>query len=480
MLSYRFAKRHQVLYLTENEENILYFVGNLSPLVLQTIQKQVAGQPFSLRAVESAEFLKLLERHYQGQTGSSEEAMAAISEAYNLSELSAEFEKAADLLDSEDDAPIIKLINSILTTAIKQKASDIHIESFEHRIAIRLRIDGVLKTVMEPPVALAPFLVARVKVMAGLDIAEKRLPQDGRISLQMAGRAVDIRVSTLPVANHERVVLRVLDKAANSFTLQALGLPDDLLPKVQALIERPHGIFLVVGPTGSGKTTTLYAALSALNLQTQNIMTVEDPIEYFLDGISQTQVNAKIGMTFSRGLRAILRQDPDIIMVGEIRDLETAEMAIQSSLTGHMVFSTLHTNTAIGAVMRLKDMGIEPFLLSAALSGVLSQRLIRKLCPHCKKETAKTVASEKWIGDAPHFSAVGCEACNQTGYQGRIGIYELVVIDDVLREMIVRGDSELAMQNYAKSKTRLMPEEAKRLLREGVTSLAEVLRVTVE
>lgn len=478
MFSYRFAKRHQVLLSQEQDGLTLHFVGELSPLVLQAVQKQTT-ETFRLNTVEPAAFTQLLEHHYQGQDSNSEAAVQALSEEIDLDYYRQQFAQATDLLEAEDDAPIIKLINAILTEAIKKQASDVHIECFEHRIAIRLRIDGVLQPLMSPPVELAPFLVSRVKIMAGLDIAEKRLPQDGRISTQIAGRSVDIRVSTLPVANAERVVMRILDKAASSFTLSDLSLPDDLKVQISTLIHRPHGIFLVVGPTGSGKTTTLYASLSELDIQQKNVMTVEDPIEYFLDGISQTQVNNKAGMSFAKGLRAILRQDPDIIMVGEIRDLETAEMAVQASLTGHMVFSTLHTNTAVGAVMRLKDMGIEPFLLGSSLSGVLSQRLVRKLCDHCKTIAPNNAVSQRLLGQgATHYHAVGCEHCNQLGYRGRIGVYELLTIDDTLRDMIFQGQSESAMQQYANQQQATIGDYGAMLIKNGITTLEEVMRVT--
>lgn len=478
MFTYRFAKRHQVLFSHADGEAVLYFVGELSPLVLQEVQKQTA-EAFTLKPIDDAAFTKLLEQHYQGQDGNSEAAVAALREEIDLADYREQFAQAADLLEAEDDAPIIKLINAILTEAIKKQASDVHIESFEHRIAIRLRVDGVLQPLMEPPVELSPFLVSRVKIMAGLDIAEKRLPQDGRISTQIAGRAVDIRVSTLPVANAERVVMRILDKAASSFTLADLAMPASLREQINALIHRPHGIFLVVGPTGSGKTTTLYASLSALDIAKKNIMTVEDPIEYFLDGISQTQVNNKAGMTFAKGLRAILRQDPDIIMVGEIRDLETAEMAVQASLTGHMVFSTLHTNTAVGAIMRLKDMGIEPFLLGTSLSGVLSQRLVRRLCEYCKAPAPENAVSQRLLGSGTvHMTAKGCEKCNDTGYRGRIGMYELLTIDDTLRDMIFQGKSEQDLQQYARTHQQSISEYGLQLVKDGVTTLEEVLRVT--
>ncbi len=473
MLSYRFAKRHQIILSEHEGQTTLFFVGTLNPLVLQEVQKHCL-QPFALQQIDEQTLTKRLEQHYQGQDSNTDEAVRALSEEIDLAVFREQFAEAGDLLDSNDDAPIIKLINAILANAIKQQASDIHIESFEHRIAVRIRVDGMLQTLMQPPVELAPFLVARVKIMAGLDIAEKRLPQDGRISTQIAGRGVDIRVSTLPVANAERVVMRILDKAASNFTLADLALPEALQHSIRQIIHRPHGIFLVVGPTGSGKTTTLYASLSELDIAHKNIMTVEDPIEYFLDGISQTQVNSKAGMDFAKGLRAILRQDPDIIMVGEIRDLETAEMAVQASLTGHIVFSTLHTNTAIGAIMRLRDMGVEPFLVGSALSGVLSQRLVRKLCPHCKKTAADSETAQRLLGGVSHYQAVGCQHCNQLGYRGRIGIYELIDIDETTREMIIDGKSEAIIKNYLQQRCPSIIDYGLTLVKQGITTLKKL------
>ncbi|MCK5387253.1 MAG: type II secretion system ATPase GspE, partial [Gammaproteobacteria bacterium] len=352
-----------------------------------------------------------------------------------------------DLLDAEDDAPIIRLINVLLARAVKQNASDIHIEPFENRLLIRMRVDGVLQEVMQPPRALAPLIASRIKVMAKLDIAEKRLPQDGRISLRIAGRAVDVRVSTMPSGHGERVVLRILDKQAGRLDLQNLGMDDDTLKRMDEMVHRPHGIILVTGPTGSGKTTTLYAALGRVNNTDRNIVTVEDPIEYYIDGIGQTQVNAKVDMTFARGLRAILRQDPDVVMVGEIRDLETVQIAVQASLTGHTVFSTLHTNTAVGAITRLRDMGVEPFLLSSSLIGVLAQRLVRILCKECRTPYQPDESECKLLGipsDNPPtlYLPNGCEKCNQSGYEGRTGIYELIEVDDELKKLIHDGSGE--------------------------------------
>jgi general secretion pathway protein E len=376
-------------------------------------------------------------------------------------------------------------LNALLSEAIKETASDVHIETFEDHVAIRFRVDGVLREVVSPPRVLAPLLISRIKVMARLDIAEKRLPQDGRITLRIGGRPVDVRVSTMPTNHGERAVLRLLDKQSAQLDLTSLGMEPGILDLMKELISRPHGIILVTGPTGSGKTTTLYSALTILNDKQRNILTVEDPIEYDLVGIGQTQVNSKIDMTFAKGLRAILRQDPDVVMVGEIRDLETAQIAIQSSLTGHLVLSTLHTNSAIGAITRLHDMGVEPFLLASSLSGILSQRLVRELCPACKKSQPAD-ASECGLMDIPIDQApiichpVGCPACRHIGYIGRTGVYELIVIDETLRTMIHDHQPEQKLRLYARERYRSLRQDGYRLVKLGITSLEEVLRVTAE
>ncbi|MCX7124455.1 MAG: ATPase, T2SS/T4P/T4SS family, partial [Gammaproteobacteria bacterium] len=350
---------------------------------------------------------------------------------------------------------------------------------------IRFRIDGLLREVLEPPRGLAPLLTSRVKVMSKLDIAEKRLPQDGRISLKIAGRAVDVRVSTIPTHHGERIVLRLLDKESAPLDLTVLGMSDETLKVMQSLIAHPHGILLVTGPTGSGKTTSLYAMLNTLNDASRNILTVEDPIEYYLSGIGQTQVNTKIGMTFARGLRAILRQDPDIVMVGEIRDLETVEMAIQASLTGHLVLSTLHTNSAIGAITRLRDMGAEPFLLSTTMIGVIAQRLVRVLCSDCKQaetidDRTRQLLEIKEGAEIKIYRPKGCERCGQTGFHGRTGIYEVIPIDTKLQAMVHSNESEANMERYARQHSKSMRQDGFRKILLGETTIEEVLRVTAE
>jgi general secretion pathway protein E len=367
---------------------------------------------------------------------------------------------------------------------VRDKASDIHIETFEDRLSVRFRVDGILAEVLSPKRLLAPLLVSRLKVMAKLDIAEKRIPQDGRISVRIAGHAIDIRMSTIPSAHGERVVLRLLDKEAGQLQLQQLSMPQQVLSGYTEALKRPYGIILVTGPTGSGKTTTLYAGLTHINQTSRNIMTIEDPVEYMLPGIGQTQVNSKVDMTFARGLRAILRQDPDVVMVGEIRDLETAEIAVQASLTGHLVLSTLHTNTAIGAITRLRDMGIEAFLLSSSLVAVMAQRLIRLLCQQCKESRELSDAERKLLGLSDNtqvthlYHPKGCNACNGSGYKGRTAIYEWIDVDRTLQTLIHDGASEQAMTDAIRAKSPAILDDGRARVLSGSTSLEEVLRVT--
>ena len=394
-------------------------------------------------------------------TGESSAATVAheVQSDVDLTRMMQELPGVEDLLEAADDAPIIRLLNALLTQAAKEGASDIHIEPYERHSSVRFRIDGTLREVVQPHRGLHAALISRLKIMADLDIAEKRLPQDGRISLRLGQRAIDVRVSTLAGAHGERAVLRLLDKSESRLSLASVGMGGQTLTRFAHLIEQPHGIILVTGPTGSGKTTTLYAALQTLDAATQNILTVEDPIEYELPGVGQTQVNPKIDLTFAKALRAILRQDPDVIMIGEIRDFETAQIAIQASLTGHLVLATLHTNDACSAVTRLMDMGVEPFLLSSSLLGALAQRLVRRICGACQ--------------------AQGCEHCHQTGYQGRTGIFELLSVDAPMRELIHNQASEAELKRAALSGGMLlMREDGQRLVNEGVTTLEELVRVT--
>ena len=398
----------------------------------------------------------------------------------NLSALLQDLPLGRDLAESTDDAPVIRMINALLAEAVRSEASDIHLEPFEQRAVVRFRRDGLLKDVVTPPRGLHAALVSRIKVMAQLDIAEKRLPQDGRITLRIAGRPVDVRVSTVPTGQGERVVLRLLQKDAGRLDLAQLGMAEGIEAALDECIRLPHGLILVTGPTGSGKTTTLYAALSRLDRQRLNIMTVEDPIEYELEGIGQIPVNSRIDMSFARALRAILRQDPDVVMVGEIRDRETAQIAVQASLTGHLVLATLHTNDAPSAVTRLTDMGIEPFLLASSLVGVLAQRLVRRLCPVCRVGHVPDREEQRLSGHASTlYTAAGCPACQATGYQGRTGIHELLKVDETLRHLIHEKATEQALRACARENgLRSLRDDGLRWVRSGETSLDELLRAT--
>jgi general secretion pathway protein E len=452
---------------------------------LQAVIELRRRGPEALRLVTVAEdeFDQRLRSQHEHSSRDAAQMVEGMIDESDLDSIAEALAEPQDLLESEDDAPIIRLINALLTEAVRENASDIHIEPFETRLSVRLRVDGVLREIVNPPASLAPLIVSRVKVMARLDIAEKRLPQDGRISLRVAGRPVDVRVSTLPSGQGERVVMRLLDKQAGRLELRELGMEDAQYQVMQRVIRRPHGIVLVTGPTGSGKTTTLYAGLMQLNDGTRNILTVEDPIEYFLDGIGQTQINTRIDMTFARGLRAILRQDPDVVMVGEIRDLDTVRIAVQASLTGHLVFSTLHTNSAVGAITRLRDMGVEPFLLASTLNAVLAQRLVRVLCAECREPDLATRGECELLGLDPVqppriYRARGCKACNGSGYRGRRGIYELIEVDEVLRQMIHEQANEAALVAHVRQDAPGLRQDALDKLLAGVTTIEEIVRVT--
>ena len=482
---YAFAKRHGVLVeaIEADHVKVAYRQGvsNVSILEIRRRYKR----RLQTRKLEDEEFNRLLAQEYEGGSNQAQEIMGDMGDDMDLVSMAESLPEPEDLLEAEDDAPIIRLINAILTEAVRKNASDVHVEPFEKRLVIRLRVDGIMHEVLEPPRAIAPLLISRIKVMARLDIAEKRLPQDGRISLRVAGRAVDVRVSTLPSGHGERVVLRLLDKQAGRLDLEQLGMDEGTRDEIYRLIKLPHGILLVTGPTGSGKTTTLYAGLARLNDASRTILTVEDPIEYYIDGIGQSQVNTKVDLTFARGLRAILRQDPDVVMVGEIRDLETAEIAVQASLTGHMVLSTLHTNTAVGAVTRLRDMGVEPFLLSSSIVGVLAQRLVRTLCSKCKLPHTLTDSEKDVLGiengtTYTIYQPIGCDHCSGSGYLGRGGIYELISIDETLRNMIHDGASEQEMESHARHYSPSIRTDGKRRVLAGQTSIEEMLRVTRE
>ena len=484
LLPFAFARRFGVVIAGEPGPRQQAMVACKSQPNLTTLAeiKRYARRELSLRMVEDEEFEALLTATYARDASEARQMVEDMGDEMDLASLADSVPETEDLLEQEDDAPIIRLINALLAEAIRENASDIHIETFEKDLIVRFRVDGVMREVVKPKRELAPLLVSRIKVMARLDIAEKRIPQDGRISVRIGGREVDVRVSTLPASNGERVVLRLLDKQAGRLRLENLGMSEGGLKLLREIVHRPHGIFLVTGPTGSGKTTTLYASLAELSTQTINILTVEDPIEYNLPGIGQTQVNRKADMTFARGLRAILRQDPDVVMVGEIRDIETAEVAVQASLTGHLVMSTLHTNTAVGAMTRLIDMGVEPFLLSSSLVGMLAQRLVRVLCTHCKQHRNANASELEFLGErsALVYEPTGCESCQQSGYKGRTGIYELVPVDDTLRQLIHDQVSERELAGYARRKTPGIRDDGKSKVLAGVTSVQEILRVTLE
>ena len=466
---YGFARAHQILVSALSDDAMEVWVGeNTPPTALAELSRSLKYR--LVPVIKPADELSgAISRAYSQQEGSAAAVVDEVGGDIDLSRLMQDLPKVEDLLESEDDAPIIRMINALLTQAARDNASDIHIEPFETYSMVRFRVDGTLRDVVRPRRELHAALVSRIKIMASLDIAEKRLPQDGRITLRIGGRPMDVRVSTLPTGHGERAVLRLLDKEAGRLDLARLGMSSDLLRRFDNLINQPHGIVLVTGPTGSGKTTTLYAALSRLDSKTTNILTVEDPIEYDLGGVGQTQVNARIDMTFAKALRSILRQDPDVVMIGEIRDVETAQIAVQASLTGHLVLATLHTNDSISAVTRLIDMGIEPFLLSSSLIGIMAQRLVRKLCPSCREEDPVT---GKW-------RAVGCLHCGRSGYQGRTGIYEIVSVDDAMRGLIHQSAGEGELRAAARANGfRSMREDGQRWIDTGITSQDEVVRAT--
>jgi general secretion pathway protein E len=480
-IPYSFAKSKGVLLTHASPEGASVLVRDDASSASLAEVRRVLCVPLQASLVSTAEFEQALASAYAQGDGAA--AMVGdIEQDMDLSQLVHDLPQTEDLLDTENDAPVIRMINALLTQAVRDNASDIHIEPFETRSVVRFRVDGTLKDVIEPHRALHAAMVSRIKIMAELDIAEKRLPQDGRITLRLAGRPVDVRVSTLPTGHGERAVLRLLDKDAGRLELTRLGMAGDTLAGMDALVKQPHGIVLVTGPTGSGKTTTLYAALSRIDASVTNVMTVEDPIEYDLDGIGQTQVNPRIDMSFARALRAILRQDPDVIMIGEIRDLETAQIAVQASLTGHLVLATLHTNDTASSVTRLTDMGIEPFLLSSSLLGVLAQRLVRCLCTECRvayTPDAHELSLLEGATPAQIYRPVGCPACAQTGYRGRTGIYELLRVDDELRHLIHDRAAEQELRTHAlKGDMHSLRHDGLRLVASGVTSLEELLRVT--
>ncbi|HAZ95594.1 MAG TPA: type II secretion system protein GspE [Porticoccaceae bacterium] len=478
LLPFEFARTNRLL-LREVEGDLILAPGAPDWAIAEV--GRITNVDVPVERVDDETFDQLISALYSGRQNSSESVMADIKDFVDMESAAADLEDAGDLLDSENDAPIVRLLNAILAESLKENASDIHIEPYEKEALVRFRLDGVLSTVLSPSVQITPLLISRIKVMSKLDIAEKRLPQDGRMSVKLGGRNIDLRVSTMPSSHGERVVMRLLDKDAGKLQVDDLGMPQSTSSELDELIKRPHGIILVTGPTGSGKTTTLYAALQQMDREGRNIMTVEDPVEYDLPGISQTQINLRAGMTFARGLRAILRQDPDVILIGEIRDGETAEIATQASLTGHLVLSTLHTNTAAGAITRLQDLGVDSFLLASTVRGIVSQRLLRKLCTQCRVSVEPNEFNRDLLqlksGDRI-YEAAGCNECNNTGFSGRQALFELVSVDAPLQTLIHENAGEIELENLIRQQVPSIRQAGFGLVRQGATTIEEVLRVT--
>ncbi|HUK55435.1 MAG TPA: type II secretion system ATPase GspE [Nitrospiria bacterium] len=481
-----FAKRYELLPLREENGRVMTATANPLQLAALDDARVLLGCDVQVVLSPARVILSCINQVYDRASDTAQQVIDDLS-TENLDLLASELQEPVDLLEVTDEAPIIRLVNSTMFQAVKDRVSDIHIEPFERDLEIRYRIDGIMYKILSPPKRFQSSIISRIKIMAGMNIAEKRLPQDGRIGIKIAGRDIDIRASVIPTAHGERVVLRLLDKSTSLLNLEDIGLTRQDQETMFHLIQLSHGIVLVTGPTGSGKTTTLYASLNRINSPDKNIITIEDPIEYQLKGIGQMQVNPKINLTFANGLRSILRQDPDVIMVGEIRDAETAEIAIHASLTGHLVFSTLHTNDTAGAITRLIDMGIEPFLVASSVIAILAQRLVRLLCPDCRQAYSPTSQELSKLGfkagaSPPSFyRAVGCGLCKRTGYHGRTGIYEILLIDDEIRQMILSKVDSNRIKNRAVEKgMRTLRDDGARKVLDGVTTVEEVLRVTQE
>ncbi len=482
-----FLLAHQLIPLKEEDGVVRVAMAN--PLQVQPLDDLRLLLEREVTPVVSPpdEIVRIANRSYGHAEGAAEAVLEGMEEE-EAAEQVVVADQAEDLLDIASKAPVIKLVNLILFEAAKARASDIHIEPFEKELRVRYRIDGVLYEALNPPKQYQSAITSRIKIMANLNIAEKRLPQDGRIKIRITDREIDLRVSLIPVSFGERIVLRLLDRSAQIYSLHDLGMSDDRLARFARLLKLTHGIILVTGPTGSGKTTTLYAALAAVNSQEQNIITVEDPVEYQMAGIGQIQANPKIGLTFASGLRSILRQDPDVVLIGEMRDHETAEIAIQASLTGHLVFSTLHTNDAAGAITRLVDMGVEPYLVSSSVVGIMAQRLVRTICPHCRESFTPTEEALKEIGltledipDKTLYRGRGCEKCFNSGYMGRSGIFEILLVDDEIRRMVLERTNTGEIKKAAVNKgMRTLRMDGARQVREGNTTIEEVVRVTQE
>lgn len=483
-IPFNYSKANMVLPLQKTPTSLKAAVAGIQGIfALNELARERGLKPEHI-TVDSLELSNTINRVY-GMLGSAEEVMDNIS-GDDLSSVATEFESPRDILELTEDAPIIKLLNALLQQGVKENASDIHIEPYERELEVRIRVDGVLRKVLAPPKIIQEALMSRIKIMANLDISEKRLPQDGRIRLLVGGRDIDIRVSIIPTVYGERAVLRLLDRNFGLLSLNQIGMAKDDEIKLKALLNRTKGIILVTGPTGSGKTTTLYASLNNIYSEEKNVITVEDPVEYQLKGIGQIQVNPKIGLTFAQGLRSILRHDPDVIMVGEIRDAETAEIAIQASLTGHLVLSTLHTNDAVSAVTRLLDMSIEPFLIASSLSGVVAQRLLRRICQFCKEEYIPGEAELSYFKAYPElaspdhlFSGKGCEKCNGAGYSGRTGVFEILTLENDIIQLVTAKRDASEIKHQAKSRGfKTLREDAFRNVKRGETTLEEALRVT--
>ena len=478
-IPYAFAKANGVVLISSADGRPAVAIREGADRTVLVEVRRYFGRPFGIREVPASEFDRFLHVRYADESAAG--LAGAIDSNDELNALATGMPTAEDLLDSADDAPAIRLINGIIAEAVRRGVSDIHIEPYESGLVVRMRVDGVLRESLRMPVHVAPVVVSRIKVMARLDIAERRVPQDGRIGLTLGGKLLDVRVSTLPSRAGERVVLRILDKESAGFSLDQLGIRGAADRILHDALGEPNGIILVTGPTGSGKTTTLYASLQELNDGSRNILTVEDPVEYAIEGVGQTQVNSKVGMSFATGLRAILRQDPDVVMVGEIRDRETADIAVQASLTGHLVLSTVHTNDAIGAITRLRDMKVEPFLLASSLRAVLAQRLVRRLCPKCRQDAPAEMGTAALIGiktGRTIYRAAGCDDCGQTGFKGRTGVFEAVRIDSTIRQMINEGADEAAMARHAFAKAPNIARAARELVLAGVTTPEEAIRVS--
>lgn len=483
-IPYSYAKRHGILVLGTDEGHTVYYHTVPKSTVLNELHRHISPQ-IMYQQLSADEFDRMLVEHYQSNSAKRLQSMATGDENLDLPTLVDAIPESTEVLDQEGDAPIIRLINGFIAEAIRQSASDIHLASTEHELRVRFRVDGILRDVIVLKRSLAPLIVSRIKVMAKLDIAERRVPQDGRIAVSIGGRDVDLRISTMPANFGERVVLRLLDKKAGHLSLDRIGLSSDYQEALKSLLHLPHGIVLVTGPTGSGKSTTLYAGLSYINNGSRNILTIEDPIEYQVDGIGQTQVNPKAGMNFANGLRAMLRQDPDVVMVGEIRDADTMQIAIQASLTGHLVLSTLHTNTAVGAITRLIDMGLESFLIASTLSAVIAQRLVRMLCPECREAYTPDEFECQQMNVAPCSDRVwfranehGCKHCTSEGYRGRTALYEVITMNDEMKALIHDSAPESELTSVARRQHSSLRDDGLHKIEQGVTSLNEVIRVS--